>query len=190
MENIPSHSPCIFVSNHGSHYDGFFLFAVISRLDPRGLVPVCWDGLLTFPLVGGILRSLAAVPVRSEPGVLMWRVETLRNMIEHIRSGRHIYILPEGRRDDVLGRFHPGAALVALEAGVPLVPVTLRGVQPLFKEVDRFPRLWGRVEVVFHPPVHAADAAGLTGEAPAIELMNLARARIVSALDYPDGLAG
>jgi 1-acyl-sn-glycerol-3-phosphate acyltransferase len=189
FEQVPQDQACVFVGNHGSHYDGFFLFATISRLDPRCLVPVVWDGLMEFPVLGSLLRSLRAVPVRNEPGVVMWRVETLRAMIEHVKAGRHIYILPEGRRDDVLGRFHPGAAMVALEAGVPLVPVTLRGIQPLYKEINQCPRLWGRVELIFHPPLFPADAEGRSGEDGAWHLMKKARAVVASALDYPDGHA-
>jgi 1-acyl-sn-glycerol-3-phosphate acyltransferase len=110
-------------------------------------------------------------------------------MISHVRAGRNIYILPEGRRADRLGRFHPGGAMVALEAGAPLVPVTLRGVQPLYKHLNRPPRLWGRVELVFHPALDASGTEGRSGEDAAVLLTAKARARIASALDYPDHYA-
>jgi len=184
FEHVPRDRACVFVANHGSHYDGFFLFAAISHEDPRGLVPVAWDGLLDYPILGGLLRSVQAVPVAYQNAAGMGRMDNIRAMIGHLQAGRHVVVQPEGRRDDRLGPFHPGAAAAALGAGAPLVPVTLRGVQPLFKELGHMPRLHGRVELVFHPPLFPAGEAA---EAPV--WMRRARERVASALDYPDALA-
>ncbi|MDX6765168.1 MAG: lysophospholipid acyltransferase family protein [Candidatus Methylacidiphilales bacterium] len=181
--HLPVDRPCIFISNHGSHYDGFFLFAVLLRICDRGVVPVVWFRMLEYPIVGPILRCLRAVPISHEADFMSQRSIHLRGMIEQIQAGRHLLILPEGRRGDVLGTFQPGAGIVAIRTGSPLVPITLRGVQPLFKELDRLPRLRGNVEVVIHPPLFPEKTPDEMVYAS--KLMEQARARVATALDYP-----
>jgi 1-acyl-sn-glycerol-3-phosphate acyltransferase len=48
-------------------------------------------------------------------------------------------------------RFKPGAVRMALEAGVPILPVTIRGGQTVWPNSFRFPRLGHSVEVIYHP---------------------------------------
>jgi 1-acyl-sn-glycerol-3-phosphate acyltransferase len=190
FDQVPKDKACVFISNHGSHYDGLLLYAGISQNDSRSLVPVVWYRMLDLPILGPILKTLWAVPINNEPhsSTLRMRANNLRRMIRHLRSGRHFFVLAEGHRSDTLGHFHSGAALAALQAGAPLVPVTLRGVQPLFKELDRFPKCFGTVDMIIHPPVYPAEAEGRKGEAGAVFLMAKVRASIASALDYPDSL--
>lgn len=188
-DKVPGDSACIFVCNHGSHFDGFLLYAAIMRSDTRPVVPVVWYRLLEFTMLGPILGHILAIPVNNDASATASRVKGLRSMIRHLREGRHLWIQPEGHRCDELGKFHPGAALISLKTGAPLVPISLRGVQPLYKNLGDFPRLWGRVEMIFHPPLYPVDVEGNTDEEKAIQLMAKARAAVASALDYPVGAA-
>jgi len=188
-ENIPKKSPSVFVGNHGSNYDGIFMLAVNMSLDSRTVVPVVWYRMLDFPILGLFLKSLQAVPVDNEQLEISQRVRSLRLMLRHLRQERSLGVLPEAVRQEQLGHFNSGAALVALQAEVPLVPFTLRGVQPLFKSLNHCPKLYGKVKVIIHPPLFPSDAEGLKGEKGAALLMKKARARIASALDYPDSLS-
>jgi len=47
-------------------------------------------------------------------------------------------------------KFKPGAVRMAMEAGVPILPVTVRGGERVWPSNRRFPRL-GRVEIIYHP---------------------------------------
>lgn len=184
---VPEDRACIFVCNHGSHFDGFFIYAAINRSDRRPVVPVVWYRLLEYTVVGPLLEHLRAIPINNEAAATASRILGLRSMIRHLREGRHIWIQPEGHRCDVLDRFQPGAALISLKTGAPMVPVSLRGVQPLFKDLGRFPRLWGRVELLFHSPVYPHEAGDGTDENKAVFLMEKVRSRIAATLDYPIG---
>ena len=62
-------------------------------------------------------------------------------------------IFPEGGRgnpDGSMRKFKAGAARIALEAGVPILPVTIRGGNRVWPSSQRFPRL-GSVEIIYHP---------------------------------------
>jgi 1-acyl-sn-glycerol-3-phosphate acyltransferase len=72
-----------------------------------------------------------------------------------VRDGGAVVIFPEGGRgnaDGSMRKFKPGAVRMALEAGIPILPVTIRGGHRVWPMGIRFPRV-GRVEVIFHPLV-------------------------------------
>ena len=191
-ENLRPGSPAVYAGNHGSHYDLFILLAVLSGTPRIRVVPASWHKLLTMPVVGPLLRAHGAVPVNHAPEAAAERTVTLRRLLGHLRAGRSVAIWPEGRRNDRLGSFEPGAALLAWQAGVPLVPFTLRGVQPLFKKVGWPDRLTGKVTVVFHaaldPRAIAATVAAQGGDFAAQLAAVTAELRngVAGALDYPD----
>ena len=61
--------------------------------------------------------------------------EAIRACAERLAAGRWLVVFPEGSRSPVrgLGRFHRGAAHMALEAGVPILPVTVSCEPPALK---------------------------------------------------------
>ena len=102
-------------------------------------------------VLGPMLRAGGAFPVRRGTGDL----DAIRTAVELARAGRAVAIFPEGtrrvkgRRKKFQAKPHSGAARVALEAGVPLVPAAISGT-------DRLSRL-GPVRVVYGKPVHLDD---------------------------------
>ena len=52
--------------------------------------------------------------------------------------------------DGEMIRFKPGAVRMAVEAGVPILPVTIRGAHRVWSNAQRFPR-FARVEIIYHP---------------------------------------
>lgn len=63
-------------------------------------------------------------------------------------------IFPEGGRGNLDGsmkKFKAGAVRMALEAGVPILPVTIRGGQHVWPNTQRLPRFRREVEVIYHP---------------------------------------
>ncbi len=86
----------------------------------------------------------------------------IRRSLQWLREGGAIYIFPEGGRalpDGKLMRFKNGAVRLALEASVPILPVTIRGGNRVWPKGQRFPRL-RKVEIVFHPLQTVALQAG------------------------------
>ena len=89
-------------------------------------------GVLRVPLIGAILRSSGAFGVRRGESDR----EAVRVAIASAAAGSLIGIFPEGglRHGGPLGELHRGAALIALRAGVPLIPVAI-GRGPAFVRV-------------------------------------------------------
>ena len=75
-------------------------------------------------------------------------------MVTQPREGGAVVLFPEGGRgnpDGTMKKFKAGAVRMALEAGVPILPVTIRGGQRVWPSNFRFPRLGHPVEVIYHP---------------------------------------
>ena len=114
--------------------------------------------LFWFPL-GAIITAAGAFPVRrGEPDE-----EAIAKAVELCREGHVVVMFPEGtRRAKGLrkkrqARWHNGAASIALEAGVPLVPAGIAGT-------DRLSRL-GPLRVAYGRPV---ELEGIVGSSPAL----------------------
>jgi 1-acyl-sn-glycerol-3-phosphate acyltransferase len=73
-----------------------------------------------------------------------------------------VVIFPEGGRgrpDGSLVRMKGGAVRMALEAGVPILPVTIRGANRVWPPGRRVPRT-GKVEIIYHPVMHVEQHPG------------------------------
>ena len=135
LENLPK-GGFVLSANHLSNVDHW---ALGYPLFPHRQVRFMGKVELFKPGLGSILRSAGAFPVRRGEG----DVEALHTAISLARSGEIVAIYPEGTRR------HTGAARVALEADVPLVPAAIDGTDRL----SRFPP----IRVAFGPPVPIDD---------------------------------
>jgi long-chain acyl-CoA synthetase len=93
--------------------------------------------------------------------------QTLRYIGDLVSDGYSILIFPEGRRTErgEIGRFQPGAAMIAARLEVPVVPVRLEGLDRILHQKARFPTR-GIARVVFGRPmsVRGHDYAALAKE--------------------------
>ena len=144
-ENIPTSGGLIIASNHQTYIDPFWISYPIRR-------PVrylAWDAAFSWPMVGWCMRMLGAWPLQLEGT----DPKPIRRSIQWVRDGGAVVIFPEGGRgnaDGSMRKFKAGAVRMALEAGVPVLPVTIRGGHRVWPLGTSFPRL-GRVEVIYHP---------------------------------------
>jgi 1-acyl-sn-glycerol-3-phosphate acyltransferase len=90
------------------------------------------------PLIGWVVKSYGAFPVRRGEN----DKQSFRKALEILRAGGVLGMFPEGTRSKTgtLQRGHPGAALLAVRGGAPVVPVGLVGT----KSILRFPDLFVR----------------------------------------------
>ena len=150
--------PMILCPNHECHLDVFFVASLLPPALRRDLV--CFAKREHFDSSGTrMIAALAgAMPVDRDGDVR----PALRAAAQALRAGRTLLIHPEGTRTKTgaLGPFRAGAALVALECGVPLVPVRITGAFAVFPESRSLPRLfdWRRgrrllITVTFGLPV-------------------------------------
>lgn len=122
-ENIPRKGAFLLVSNHKSNNDPFVLAAATTRqISFMGK-----DKLFKHPVANIIMRMLKAFPVDREGDPR----EVLNKAVDILKAGRPTAMFPEGtrnREDDSLAEFKKGAALVAVRAGVPVLPVAILGI--------------------------------------------------------------
>ena len=157
VENIPSQGGVIIASNHQSYGDPAWLALAIKR----PIRFLAWSEAFSWPVVGKAIRMLGAWPLQvegSDPGAI-------RRSLTWLREGGVVVIFPEGGRgmpDGSMVRMKGGAVRIALEAGVPILPVTIRGANRVWPAGQRLPRM-GKVEIIYHTIIHVQQ---LPGEEP------------------------
>lgn len=117
--------PAVLVVNHNSHLDtAALLTALPASLRARTVVAAAADYFFAswWKAVGTAL-AFGTVPIERRGGA------PSRTPARLLREGWNVVVFPEGTRspDGWTGRFRLGAAQLALDAGVPLVPVGVRG---------------------------------------------------------------
>jgi 1-acyl-sn-glycerol-3-phosphate acyltransferase len=143
VENVPS-GPFVLAANHTSNFDPWPLG--LPLFPRRFLRFMAKSELFWFPL-GLVIRAGGGFRVRRGEG----DVEAIETAMQLCREGHVVVMFPEGtRRKKGLrkrhqARWHSGAARIAIEAGVPLVPAAIAGT-------DRLSRL-GPLRVVYGLPV-------------------------------------
>jgi 1-acyl-sn-glycerol-3-phosphate acyltransferase len=152
IEHLPDGGGFVLAANHWSNFDPWPL--AIPLFPRRYLRFMGKSELFRFPL-GPIIRAGGAFPVRRGEG----DEQALAHAVGLARDGHAVVMFPEGtRREKGLrkkheARWHSGAARIALEAGVPLVPAGIAGT-------DRLGRL-GPLRVAYGAPIDLDDLAGL-----------------------------
>jgi len=148
LEHLASSQPAVFVSNHRSYLDAVVLMAAV----PAEFRFVAYHGVLTWPVVGTAIRKAGHLTVnRSDRAA---RLACARAMTETLRRGHSLLVFPEGMASPspALLPFRLGAFRAAVEAGRPIVPMTLDGtgaMLPMHGVVLRPHPL----EVTIHAPI-------------------------------------
>jgi 1-acyl-sn-glycerol-3-phosphate acyltransferase len=146
----PADGTCLYAANHQSLYDIPILFCSI----PRQLRIVAKASLGRVPFVGWHLILAGHLLVnRERPGPAI-----LKRMRRLAAEHASLIVFPEGTRsrDGSVGRFKGGVFLLAIEHGLPIVPVTIDGSRHVM-ERGRLTVRPGRVIVTIHDPVPTAD---------------------------------
>jgi 1-acyl-sn-glycerol-3-phosphate acyltransferase len=149
-ENIPA-GVCIFASNHASNIDPVALVPHI----PRRVALLAKKEVFRVPILSKALHLAKLVPVdRADKEAAAESVDTA---IRYLKEGLSFLVYPEGTRsrDGHLMPFKNGTFVMAIRAGVSVVPVSLAGTQRLMRKGD-----WtihpGDVVVRFGPAIDAA----------------------------------
>jgi 1-acyl-sn-glycerol-3-phosphate acyltransferase len=110
---------------------------------------MAWDEATRWFIVGDFIKSLGAFPVNIERG----GKDALKMSLGWLRSGGSLVVFPEGSRglsNGKINEFKAGAIRIALQTGVPVLPVTIRGGNNIWSRDMSLPKL-GKVEIVYHP---------------------------------------
>jgi len=157
-ENLVPGRQYIVMMNHVNFFDPFVLYAGFPGF-ARGVEE---EGHFRWPVYGATIRRLGVMPIARRDTARA--VATLKRAAEWIRSrpGFSFVVLPEGTRtrDGRVGVFKRGGFLLALEAGLEILPVVQVGAEHVNRKGSRLIRP-GLVRVVIEP---AVTTAGCTKE--------------------------
>jgi len=153
LERLEPNRTYVFVSNHQSIYDIPILFWSL----PYQLRIIAKESLGRFPFLGWHLRRTGHMLVdRSRPDrtrIFGWAARLTAN-------GLCLIVFPEGTRsrDGRVARFKGGSFFLALEAGLPVVPISVIGSRHVMLK-DRLATYPGNVRLVVHEPIDTANLA-------------------------------
>ncbi|PYQ25341.1 MAG: hypothetical protein DMF81_02510 [Acidobacteria bacterium] len=164
-------------ANHPSYLDPVLLSLQVSR----PIRFMAWERLFRIPLLGPFIRAFGAFPVDTRRGKGRQAYARARDLV---MAGEVVGIFPEGRRSPAGWMEHSlreGAARLALETAVPLVPATITGAFRAWPHFQSLPKP-ARIRVRFHDPIDPAPYRSLP-EAEALDgLLGELRRRVERSL--------
>jgi len=174
---IDAHDPCVYICNHLSNVDIWALMVVV----PISTRFVAKQSLFHVPFIGWAMAASGFISINRKN-----RSKAIRSLdlaAEKIRGGKTVILFPEGTRsrDGKLGPFKKGPFHLGLRAGVPIVPVTIKGSGKVLPPGSAWVTP-GPVDVRFLPAVEIEpylpdDVDGL---------MTCVREKMVAALREPE----
>ena len=128
-ENLPEDRPVMLCANHSSAWDPILFVAAIWTGYPLRIMAK--KQLFSIPVLGGFLRAIGVFPVdrgHSDIGAV-------KTAIQSLRDGWNLFLFPEGTRVKNPGHaeIKSGAGMMAIRAGVKLVPVFIGTKKRLFR---------------------------------------------------------
>src|SRR6059036_2309032 len=148
LERLAGGGPFVFTPNHQSHLDILVLLGYLPGRTRFAAKRELWR----HPVVAAVLDTLGMIPIeRDQP-------ERAVDALNRAGRDESVVIFPEGRRspDGQLGEFKKGAFVLAIRAGLPVVPVVCRGTRRLMPRGSRLAVLPGEVEIVIEAPIPTA----------------------------------
>jgi 1-acyl-sn-glycerol-3-phosphate acyltransferase len=145
----------IFMTNHASNLDP----PIEVPLIPRRTSVMVKKELFKTPILGTAMRMGDLVPV--DRGNRDAGIEAVEEAKAVVGKGLNMIIYVEGKRsfDGKLLPFKKGPFYLAVECGVPVIPMTIVGTHYAMPKT-RFAIRPGKVQVIFHDPIEPADFSG------------------------------
>jgi 1-acyl-sn-glycerol-3-phosphate acyltransferase len=149
LEHLDPVRSYIFAANHQSIYDIPILFASL----PVQLRIMSKASIGRIPFLGWHLQRTGHLLIdRSQSGAGI-----MRKMARLVRQQHSLFIFPEGTRsiDGSVAKFKGGSFLIAVDAGLPVVPISIQGSRHVMFR-GRLMVCPGRVTVTVHEPIETA----------------------------------
>lgn len=178
LEHLPKDRACVLVSNHASYIDGLILVAAL----PLPYAFVAKRELRDQFFARQYLSRLGAEFV--ERFDVKRSVADANRLAEVVAQGRSLIVFPEGTftAQSRLLPFHLGAFLAAASAGVPIVPVTIRGSRDVLPAGRWLPRRYA-LDVEIGAPLLSAQQETADVLSGAVRLREAARTQIEHNLE-------
>lgn len=168
MEKFPMQGPLIVIANHTGQIEVPLMFALLQPRKITGWAKVeTWDNWF----LNWVFDLWGMIPIRRGEA----DTSALRNAIEALNKGYIFGVAPEGTRNKTgrLLRAYPGAVLLAVRSGVPILPVAHWGGEVYLKNLKRLKRtdFYLRVGKPFRLKVDGVKMRGETRQQIADEMM-------------------
>ena len=143
LENAPKDKPFILVSNHASYYDALLLPSILIPFLNRRFHPLVNSLYWNFSLTRFFVNCGRCITVYIDRKSKKNNSKAMQIAKGFIRKKEIIQIYPEGTRshDGKLGKAYHGAARLALEARIPVLPAGLVGTSDILPRGKILPRL-------------------------------------------------
>ncbi len=148
LDNIPQ-QPCVILAKHQSTWETFFLSALFEPLSQ-----VLKRELLYVPFFGWAMAMLKPIAIdRSNPKAALKQLAKQGH--ERLGQGAWVLIFPEGTRIPTgqIGKFSRGGAALAVNAGLPVLPIAHNA--GMFWPKEGWSKRPGTIQVVIGPVMHA-----------------------------------
>lgn len=172
-DNISRGQSYVFVANHQGAYDIFSIYGYLGH-NFRWMMK---KALERIPLVGYSCKVSGHIFVdNSSPSAVKATMEAAER---RLAGGMSVVVFPEGSRtlDGRMHAFRRGAFTLAVEFGLPVVPITIDGAYKILRRGSLLPRP-GRIILTVHKPIEAPES----GKHELAELMDKSYKAIASAL--------
>lgn len=137
----------IIAANHASFYDP----PVLSISCPEEVHFLARGSLFDIPLLGFLIKTLNSHPLaRGASDVIVFR-----KMIQLLEEGKKLILFPEGRRSET-GRLLPlerGLSFLVQKTQCCVIPAYIQGTFKAWPKGQKFPKLFGKMKVVFGSPI-------------------------------------
>lgn len=171
--NMPENGGVLVAANHQSHLDPPLIGGGLRRR----LNYLARKSLFKSRAFAWLIDMLDAIPLDIE-GI---GFEGIKESMKRLRGGEMILIFPEGARtwDGKMVPFKAGALTLAQKCKVAILPAAIDGCFEAWPRTNKFPRLWGKIRVVYGEPIPYEDFKDLSEE----ELRHRIENRIQELID-------
>ncbi|MEX0744755.1 MAG: lysophospholipid acyltransferase family protein [Phycisphaeraceae bacterium] len=160
VRHIPDRGALMFVCNHQSFHDPILVGLGAHRRQAHALARAT---LFRNPMFAALIRLLNAIPVDQGAS----DTSAMRRCIEVLKQDHALLIFPEGSRtlSGRTERFESGTMLLIKRAKPMVMPVALEGAFDVWPRGRKWPRLFGRMGVMFGEPVAAEELLAMKSDA-------------------------
>ncbi len=179
-ELIDGDGQYIYISNHRSYLDAFVAGAAI----PNFLKFLGKAEILNWPIMGYLMKHFYVPVWRKDKDHRSWSMSEMNKLI---KTGCSFFICPEGTCNigtDFFIRFYDGAFKLAIETGIPVVPLTFISTGEIMPR-NNLLLLPGMVHVYWHEPIPASEISYENIEVMKEKVQNIMREDLLK--HYPQG---
>ena len=157
-ENIPPNDSDAYLiaANHQTYIDPVWICLPIRRR----MRFMAFDKAFNWRFIGPLITYLGAFPVSLDVGGTL---RAMKTAVRTLEEGAVLTVFPEGAREFADGEMFPfktGAVRIAFEAGVPILPVTVSGANRIWPQGRKYPKLFRRVDIIYHPLLELPASSG------------------------------